>query len=109
MCTYKLVLQLGAGTAIPGLTAAKCGAHVTFSNREDSPHFHDNIQKSCELNGIDEMEAVEITWGVLPPKLLTLPPQDVIIASDCFYDSKGNIFLYLGCEFMFPLFCFYRF
>ena len=92
MCTYKLVLQLGAGTAIPGLTAAKCGAHVTFSDREGSPRFHDNIQRSCELNGIDEMEAVEITWGVFPPKLLTLPPQDVIIASDCFYDSRGDTF-----------------
>lgn len=84
--------QLGAGTAVPGLVAAKCGAHVTFSDREGRPHFNDVMMRSCKLNNIsqEEVDVVEITWGVFSPNLLKLPPQDIVIASDCFYDSKGD-------------------
>ncbi|XP_064406396.1 histone-arginine methyltransferase METTL23-like isoform X1 [Halichondria panicea] len=84
----KKVLELGAGTAIPGLTAAKCGGHVTFTDREGNTCFQNAIKRSCDLNGIEGMEITEVTWGLFSPTLLTLPPQDVIIASDCFYDSK---------------------
>lgn len=97
--------QLGAGTAVPGLVAAKCGAHVTLSDREDTPRLLDNLKKSCDLNGltiddqkggptsfnkaINGVRIMAISWGVFSPDFLKLEPQDVILASDCFYDTKG--------------------
>ena len=89
---------MGAGTAIPGIVAAKCGAHVILSDREGNPRLQENLIKTCELNelvigeegkpGISRI--MEITWGVFSPEVLTLEPQDIILASDCFYDSKGR-------------------
>ena len=99
-CSFSLPAQLGAGTAVPGLVAAKCGAHVTLSDREDTPRLLDNLRKSCDLNGLAVKEegstssnkAVRImalSWGVFSPDFIKLEPQDVILASDCFYDTKG--------------------
>lgn len=102
-CPFSLLAQLGAGTAVPGLVAAKCGAHVTLSDREDTPRLLDNLRKSCDLNGLtvyvqkeegptSSNKAVRImalSWGVFSPDFIKLEPQDVILASDCFYDTKG--------------------
>lgn len=63
---------------------------MTFTDREGNTCFQNAIKRSCDLNGIEGMEITEVTWGLFSPTLLTLPPQDVIIASDCFYDSKGE-------------------
>lgn len=83
--------QLGAGTAIPGLVAAKCGAHVTLTDREDNPILLEYLRQTCGLNGVEgNVSIVGLTWGVFSPVLLNLGPQDIILASDCFYDSKGN-------------------
>ena len=83
--------QLGAGTAIPGLVAAKCGAHVTLTDREDNPILLEYLHQTCALNGVEEnVSIVGLTWGVFSPVLLNLGPQDIILASDCFYDSKGR-------------------
>ena len=87
-------IQLGAGTAVPGIVAAKCGAHVTLSDREDIPRLFDNLKQICILNGFNtanapQIHTVGISWGIFSPQLLGLAAQDVILASDCFYDSKG--------------------
>ncbi len=63
---------------------------MTFTDREGNMCFQDAVKRSCDLNGIEGMEITEITWGLFSPTLLALPPQDVVIASDCFYDSKGE-------------------
>ena len=102
---FVLCTQLGAGTAVPGLVAAKCGAHVTLSDREDTPRLLDNLRKSCDLNGlpfddqkggptssnkaINGVRIMAISWGVFSPDFIKLEPQEVILASDCFYDTKG--------------------
>ena len=93
VCCCCFYAQLGAGTAIPGLVAAKCGAHVTLSDREENPHLLDNLKKSCDLNNItkEEVKIVPISWGIFSPAVMQLKPQDIILASDCFYDSKGKI------------------
>lgn len=110
-------LQLGAGTAIPGIVAAMCGAEVTLSDREGSPRLQDNLRRTCELNHIPMATGEEgggvamgadssrgygltskfgvvskimgLTWGIFSPSLLETPTQDIVLASDCFYDSKG--------------------
>ena len=102
---HSSLSQLGAGTAVPGLVAAKCGAHVTLSDREDTPCLLDNLRKSCDLNGLtvddqkgsptssnkatNAVRIMAISWGVFSPDFIKLEPQDVILASDCFYDTKG--------------------
>ena len=70
--------------------AAKCGAHVTLSDHEGNPHVHDNLRYSCQLNGVAGVEVRGVTWGTFSPAVLQLKPVDVILASDCFYDSNGN-------------------
>ncbi|XP_062508309.1 histone-arginine methyltransferase METTL23-like isoform X2 [Corticium candelabrum] len=81
--------ELGAGTALPGIVAAKCRARVILSDQDDPPETLGNCQKSCEMNGVsNQVQVVGITWGIISPYLLNLPPVDFILASDCFYDSK---------------------
>jgi len=40
------------------------------------------------------MEVIGITWGIYNPAILNLSPIDIILGSDCFYDTKGDATLY---------------
>ncbi|XP_068209402.1 histone-arginine methyltransferase METTL23 [Palaemon carinicauda] len=81
------VLEIGAGTALPGIVAAKCGAHVILSDSGQLPKCLRNCQTSCQANGLSENVAVVgVTWGLFTPELLLLGPVDIILGSDCFYD-----------------------
>ena len=84
-------MQLGAGTAVPGIVAAKCGAHVVLSDREDNPQLLQNLRSTCTINGLgeDEVDILALSWGIFSPALLQLETPDLILASDCFYNSKG--------------------
>ena len=97
-------MQLGAGTAIPGIVASLCGASVTLSDREGNPRLQDNLRKTCEINDVTigsgaiatagrgrgvVSKIMALSWGLFSTEMLELPPQDIILASDCFYDSKG--------------------
>ena len=82
---------MAAGTAVPGIVAAKCGAHVTLSDREGNPQLLKNLRHTCAINGLeDQVEVIPISWGVFSPAVLQMEAPDVILASDCFYDSKGR-------------------
>ena len=81
--------KLGSGTSLPGILAAKCGGDVTLSDSEDFPHCLENCRKSCQANGLSDIPVIGITWGRFNGALLNLSPVDVILGSDCFYDSKG--------------------
>ena len=89
----SIPLKLGAGTAVPGVVAARGGAHVTLSDHEGNPQLLENLRHTCTINGVSGVEVMAISWGVFSPTLLQLEPQDVILASDCFYDSKGKGYL----------------
>ena len=90
-------MQLGAGTAVPGMVAAKCGAHVTLSDYEGNSRLLSNLKRSCDLNGLtvgsgeDEVKILPLSWGLFSPKFVQLDPPDIILASDCFYDTKGRV------------------
>ena len=81
----KHVLEISAGTALPGIVAAKLGARVTLSDYAEK--CRENCMKSVIANGVD-ITYIPLTWGKVTPELATLPHVDVIIASDCFYDPK---------------------
>lgn len=82
------VLEIGSGTALPGILAAKCGAHVILSDSDDQPQCLDNCRASCKANGLTDIPVIGLTWGVFEQSLLDLPKVDFILGSDCFYDTK---------------------
>lgn len=84
----RKILELGSGTSLPGILAAKCGGNVTLSDSEDLPYCLENCRKSCQANGLLDIPVIGITWGRFNEALLDLPPVDIILGSDCFYDSK---------------------
>lgn len=83
--------QLGAGVSLPGIVAAKCGAEVLLSDSEELPQCLENCRRSCLMNALPHVPVLGITWGRMSPQLLSLPPVDVILGSDVFFDPKGRV------------------
>ncbi|XP_037400443.1 methyltransferase-like protein 23 isoform X4 [Pygocentrus nattereri] len=84
----KSVLELGAGVSLPGVVAAKCGAQVILSDSAELPLCQNNCKQSCEVNDVDSVTVVGLTWGQVSPELLSLPLVDVILGSDVFYEPE---------------------
>ncbi|XP_001604161.1 methyltransferase-like protein 23 isoform X1 [Nasonia vitripennis] len=85
----KRVLELGSGTALPGIVASKCGALVTLSESATLPKSLQHLRRSCELNGVSsQVKVVGITWGFFLSSLFSLGPLDLVLGSDCFYDPS---------------------
>ncbi|XP_032684366.1 methyltransferase-like protein 23 [Odontomachus brunneus] len=83
----KHVLELGAGTSLPGILASKCGASVTLSDSANNTRALQHIRRCTELNGVqNQVRIIGITWGLFLNSLFTLGPLDLIIGSDCFYE-----------------------
>lgn len=84
----KAVLEIGAGVSLPGIIAGKCGAEVTLSDNSELPHCLEICQKSCQMNNLPQVCVVGLTWGHVSRDLLALPPQDIILASDVFFEPE---------------------
>ncbi|MEJ1269264.1 methyltransferase-like protein 23 isoform X1 [Cricetulus griseus] len=84
----KAVLEIGAGVSLPGILAAKCGAKVILSDNSELPHCLDICRQSCQLNHLSQVQVVGLTWGHITKDLLSLPPQDIILASDVFFEPE---------------------
>ncbi|XP_063709787.1 histone-arginine methyltransferase METTL23 [Culicoides brevitarsis] len=85
----KNILELGSGTALPGILCAKLGARVTLSDCSTLPKTQNHIKHSCFLNNLNvgtDINVVGLTWGLLSHNLFQLGALDFIISSDCFYD-----------------------
>lgn len=91
MLGCKRILELGAGTALPGILAAKCGAQVVLTDNCILPKSLAHIRKSCLANqlqpGVD-IDVVGLSWSLLLNSVFRLPALDLIIAADCFYDPS---------------------
>ncbi|XP_022911214.1 histone-arginine methyltransferase METTL23 [Onthophagus taurus] len=88
----KHVLELGSGTALPGIVAAKCGAKVTLSESITLPKSLAHIQRSCQLNNLvlnRDIKLIGLTWGLFLHNLQDHGPIDLILASDCFYEPSN--------------------
>ena len=85
----RSVLELGAGTSLPGVLAAKVGAKVTLSDASHLLDCLENCKHSCHSNDLQfEVKVTGVSWGQFDPGLLTLCHIDLILGSDCFYDSR---------------------
>ncbi|KAM6163509.1 histone-arginine methyltransferase METTL23 [Rhynchocyon petersi] len=84
----KAVLEIGAGVSLPGILAAKCGAKVTLSDNPELPHTLEICKRSCQMNQLPQVQVIGLTWGHISPDLLALPPQDIILASDVFFEPE---------------------
>ncbi|XP_043441610.1 methyltransferase-like protein 23 isoform X2 [Prionailurus bengalensis] len=80
--------QIGAGVSLPGIVAAKCGAEVILSDSSELPHCLEMCRQSLEMNNLPRVRVVGLTWGHVCPDLLALPPQDIILASDVFFEPE---------------------
>ncbi|CAL1361112.1 unnamed protein product [Linum trigynum] len=81
------VLELGAGTSLPGLVAAKLGSHVTLTDDANRPEVLDNMGRVCELNGVD-CKVVGLTWGVWDSSVFDLEPK-FILGADVLYETTA--------------------
>lgn len=79
--------QLGAGVSLPGVLAAACSVCVTLT---DVPSCLESCRRSCDANSLQHVPVVGVTWGEVSPELVTLPPLDIILGSDVFYDPPGG-------------------
>ncbi|XP_073699216.1 histone-arginine methyltransferase METTL23 isoform X1 [Garra rufa] len=85
---HKTVLELGAGVSLPGVVAAKCGSHVILSDSAELPLCLRNCKRSCDVNNLPNIAVIRLTWGQVSPELLSLPPVDIILGSDVFYEPE---------------------
>ncbi|XP_068458026.1 histone-arginine methyltransferase METTL23 [Clinocottus analis] len=84
----KTVLELGAGVALPGVVAARCGARVTLTDGAQTPRCLENCRRSCEANGLRGVKVLPLSWGGVSPELLALPELQLILGSDVFYEPQ---------------------
>ncbi|XP_019499823.1 PREDICTED: methyltransferase-like protein 23 isoform X3 [Hipposideros armiger] len=82
------VCRIGAGASLPGIVAAKCGAEVILSDSSELPHCLEICRQSCQMNALPQVPVVGLTWGHVSQDLLALPSQDIILASDVFFEPE---------------------
>ncbi|MQL86467.1 hypothetical protein Taro_019002 [Colocasia esculenta] len=81
----KTVLELGAGTGLPGLTAALLGAARVVLT--DQAPLLPGLRTNAAVNGLaDRVEVRELSWGTGGEDPKWVPPPDVVLMSDVFYD-----------------------
>ncbi|KAL1131166.1 hypothetical protein AAG570_012403 [Ranatra chinensis] len=86
----KHIVELGAGTSLPGILAAKCGATVTLTESAVLPKSLEHVRHCCDANGLSpsQVRVVGLSWGLFLTTTFNLGCIDLIIGSDCFYDPS---------------------
>ena len=82
----KTVLELGAGTALPGLVAAFCGARVTLTDQDEAALRA--ARASAALNGLS-CAYVPLAWGDWAA-LAAQPSADLVLGSDVLYERDDT-------------------
>ncbi|EOX90769.1 hypothetical protein QUC31_002766 [Theobroma cacao] len=81
------VVELGAGTCLPGLVAAKVGSFVTLTDDANRLEVLANMRRVCDLNNLN-CEVLGLTWGVWDASIFSLHPQ-IILGADVLYDARA--------------------
>ena len=89
---HKKVLELGSGTALPGLLCAKMGARkVWLSDDSSQPKTLNNCKEAVRMNGLeDRVDVIGLTWGEYTKNLTQFRNNklDYVVGSDLFFDPK---------------------
>ncbi|KAI5075178.1 hypothetical protein GOP47_0009254 [Adiantum capillus-veneris] len=80
------VLELGAGTGLPGIVAAKLGAHVILTDVENNSKVFENASRNCEQNAVD-CKILGLTWGDWDSSTLDIKP-DIVLGADVLYNAS---------------------
>ncbi|KAL0369895.1 UNVERIFIED_CONTAM: Methyltransferase-like protein 23 [Sesamum angustifolium] len=80
------VVELGAGTSLPGLVAAKVGAAVTLTDNANRLEVLDNMRRVCNINDV-KCRVLGLTWGILDAPVFSLCP-NIILGADVLYDTR---------------------
>lgn len=92
------ILELGAGTSLPGLVAAKVGANVTLTDDSSKAEVLENMKRVCELNNLN-CNVMGLTWGVWDATIFDLRPT-IILGADVLYDSSAFDDLFATVSFL---------
>ena len=87
----KHVLELGAGTSLPGLLCAKVGAAKVFlSDIATDDNVLQNCHQAVKINDLSEkIQVVGVTWGLFEPDTnIICEKLDYLIGSDLFFDPS---------------------
>ncbi|XP_054159815.1 histone-arginine methyltransferase METTL23-like [Oppia nitens] len=86
----KRIIELGSGTGMVGIVAAKIGALVVLTDSHQYPQCLQLCQQNVDINGVnDNITAIlPLTWGHFDEQVIQMPSFDYIISSDCFYNEK---------------------
>ncbi|XP_061441666.1 histone-arginine methyltransferase METTL23-like [Rhineura floridana] len=87
----KRILEIGAGVSLLGIAAAKCGAELLLSDNAESPQCLKNCRRSCQMNNLSSVYVTGLTWGHISPSLLALPPVDIILGSNVFFEPEEAV------------------
>ena len=89
----KNILELGSGTALPGLLCAKFGAaKVYLTDDAWQPNTLKNIQEAVKINGLVDnnkrLQVKGLSWGDYTEELFDITENklDFVIGSDLFFD-----------------------
>ncbi|KAL9461800.1 hypothetical protein AB3S75_004738 [Citrus x aurantiifolia] len=81
------VVELGAGTSLPGLVAAKVGSNVTLTDDSNRIEVLKNMRRVCEINKLN-CRVTGLTWGFWDASIFDLNP-NIILGADVFYDASA--------------------
>ncbi|KNA09547.1 hypothetical protein SOVF_152650 [Spinacia oleracea] len=81
------VIELGAGTSLPGLVAAKVGAGVTLTDDSRREEVLENIRRVCDLNKLS-CKVMGLTWGIWDSQIFDLHPK-ILLGADVLYDASA--------------------
>ena len=83
----RTILELGAGTGLPSIAAAKLGAGQIFaSERADEQDMLDLLAKNIKLNRVEEnCRVLPLSWSQYDAVLSSLPRVDIVLGADIFY------------------------
>ena len=90
------VVELGSGTGLPGILAAKLGAHVSLTDAESKPEVLANLRSICAINNVT-CQVSALSWGdcvltnILPLSSVTNSNVSdfLILGADVLYSSEA--------------------
>ncbi len=80
--TGAKVLEIGCGTGVPGVVAARLGAFTMFSDMV--PVTLEAVKETCQLNNLGNFNTYRLDWS---KKIESKERYDMVLGCEVFYDE----------------------